>query len=241
MKVDYGNLVEVKTKDKIYRGILIPRAEVIPGNYLVLKLANGYNVGISKREVKKIKLIKKVKRKISFVKKIELKKDLPIVSVLSTGGTISCKVDYITGGVYPALSADEIIENIPEITNFADIRAREIMKVPSEDMNPRLWRRMAREVVKELNSEAEGVVITHGTDCMHYSSAMLAFMIKNLNKPIVFTGSQRSSDRGSSDAFQNLLCSIIACANGKIAESMICMHAGIEDNFNFLLRGVKAR
>lgn len=241
MKIGYGNLVEVKTRGKKYIGILMPRAEVVKGNYVVLKLENGYNIGIKRKEVKEIKLIRKIKRKKTIPKKIEFNGNLPTVSILSTGGTISCKVDYRTGGVYPALSASEIIENVPEISNFANIRTREIMRVPSEDMNPKMWRKMAKEVVTELNSNVSGVVITHGTDCMHYSSAMLAFMLKNLNKPVVFTGAQRSSDRGSSDAFQNLLCSIIAAANSKIAESMICMHANTDDNFNFLLRGVKAR
>jgi glutamyl-tRNA(Gln) amidotransferase subunit D len=102
------------------------------------------------------------------------------------------------------------------------------------------WQRLAKEVVKELNSGVAGVVITHGTDTMHYSSAALSFMLPGLPKPVVFTGAQRSTDRGSADSAMNLVCSVHA-AKSDIAEVAVCMHAQPDDSYCLLNRGTKVR
>lgn len=164
-----------------------------------------------------------------------------VVSILGTGGTIASKVDYKTGGVYASFSPKEIIVQVPEIENIATIRAREVMQVMSEDMTPKDWKIIAKEVAKEINSDADGVIITHGTDTMHYTSAALSFMLKNLKKPVVLVGSQRSSDRGSSDAFLNLICALHFITKSDVAEVCIVMHENMNDESCIAIRGCRAR
>lgn len=168
-------------------------------------------------------------------------KDKKIISILSTGGTIASRVDYKTGGVYASLSSKEIIAQVPEIENIATIRAREVMQVMSEDITPKDWKIIAKEVVKEINSDADGVIITHGTDTMHYTSAALSFMLKNLKKPVVLVGAQRSSDRGSSDAFINLICASHFITKSDVAEVCIVMHENMNDESCIAIRGCRAR
>jgi glutamyl-tRNA(Gln) amidotransferase subunit D len=86
-----------------------------------------------------------------------------------------------------------------------------------------------------------GVIITHGTDTMHFTAAALSFMLENLNAPVVLTGAQRSSDRGSSDAFMNVICSANIAAHSDAAEVGICMHADSSDNYCNFSRGTKVR
>ncbi len=236
-----GDLVEVITKNKTYKGILMPKPEILKSNTIVIKLNSGYNIGIDKKNIKKIKVIKKAKKKKARRKKIKQNKKLPTVSILSTGGTISSKVDYTTGGTYASLTAEDFVELEPKILKFANIRAKQVLQIMSEDVNPDDWVKLAKEVYKELNKkDVSGVVITHGTDTLHYTAAMLSFMFPKLSKPIVLVGAQRSTDRGSSDTFMNLICSVIA-ATQRIGEVMVCMHATPNDDFCYLHRGTKVR
>ncbi|MCL5239382.1 MAG: Glu-tRNA(Gln) amidotransferase subunit GatD [Candidatus Marsarchaeota archaeon] len=95
--------------------------------------------------------------------------------------------------------------------------------------------RCSREIFKH------GVVILHGTDVMHYTSAALSFMLSGLSGPVVLTGAQRSVDRGSSDAFMNLVCAAHLAGKANIAEVGICMHASSSDSYCSFIRGTKAR
>jgi glutamyl-tRNA(Gln) amidotransferase subunit D len=236
-----GDLVEVITKDKNYRGILMPKPEILKSKSVVIKLDSGYNIGIDERKIKKIKVIKKAKPKKEKKKKIKKNKKLPTVSILSTGGTISSKVDYTTGGTYASLTAEDFVELEPKLTKFANIRAKRILQIMSEDVNPNDWIKIAKEVKKELDrKDVAGVVITHGTDTLHYTAAMLSFMFPKLSKPIILVGAQRSTDRGSSDTFMNLICSVIS-ATQKIGEVLVCMHATPNDDFCYLHRATKVR
>lgn len=236
-----GEAVEITTKNKKYCGILMPRTELQEHDSEIVKLKSGYNIGISKKKIKKIKVLAKSKKEKTKKQKIPFDKNLPTVSILSTGGTISSKVDYKTGGVYASLTAEDFAEIEPKISWFANIKARQIAQVMSEDVSPEFWIKLAKEIFKELNKkEVSGVVVTHGTDSMHYTSAMLSFMLPKLSKPVILVGSQRSSDRGSSDTSMNLLCAVIA-ATKKIGEVAVCMHATTEDNYCYLHRGTKVR
>lgn len=236
-----GDTVEVITTKKKYEGILMPRPKSIKGNDVIIKLNSGYNIGISKRKIKKIKVIKKAKTKKAKVKKFKNNKNLPTISILSTGGTISSKVDYKTGGTYTSLNAEDFVALEPKILEFANIKARNIEQIMSENVTSDKWIRIAKEINKELNKkEVDGVVVTHGTDTMHYTTAILSFMFEKLSKPVVFVGAQRSTDRGSSDTFMNLKCAVIA-ATKKLGEITLCMHATTNDNFCYLHRGTKVR
>lgn len=236
-----GDRVEVKTKDKTHVGILMPRPELAEASHITLKLASGYNLGIRKDEIEGVRIIEKAKapkKKSHADSRHDPSK--PDVAILSTGGTIASKVDYHTGGVHASFTAQDLLEAMPELAGMANIRASSIMNVMSEDMHPRLWIQMAEAVAKELNSGAQGAVIAHGTDTMHYSSAALSFMLSGLSKPVVFTGAQRSTDRGSADSFLNLICSV-AYAKSDVAGVYLVMHGSMSDDYCLAHIGTKVR
>jgi glutamyl-tRNA(Gln) amidotransferase subunit D len=90
------------------------------------------------------------------------------------------------------------------------------------------------------DKEIEGIIITQGTDTLHYSSGALSFFLRNVNKPVVMTYSQRSIDRASSDANLNLKCSALM-AISDVAEVMVVGHGSTNDNFCYAIRGAKVR
>jgi glutamyl-tRNA(Gln) amidotransferase subunit D len=236
-----GDTVKVITSDGTYEGILMPRPELVPGDALILKLGNGYNVGIAKNKIKKMQVLKQSKEVKKPLKKIKPNPNLPNVTILSTGGTISSRVDYKTGGTFPALNVEDFVANAPEILNYANIQARPISQIWSEDLTPKIWIKIAKEIYSEIKKGVNGIIVTHGTDTMHYTAAAISFMLQNLPIPVVFVGSQRSVDRGSTDAYPNLLTAVVAAAKWDGAESVICMHQSTNDDINFLIRGTKAR
>lgn len=236
MEVEPGDLVEVKTKKGTFRGILMPKHEFSDENIIVLKLDNGYNIGLIPEEIKCIK--KGVRRKKKSLHKFE-KKNLPQISVISTGGTIASYIDYKTGAVHPALTAEELIFSAPEIEEEADIKAFVLFNILSENMNPLYWIQLARKIKDELK-ESQGVVIPHGTDTMSYTSAALSFMFSKLSGPVILVGAQRSSDRPSSDAYMNLI-SAVRVAKSDLGEVAVVMHATTSDDLCFIHRGTRVR
>ncbi len=240
MKAKAGDKVRLSTSDGEFEGTLLPRPEMMSQDITVLKLNTGYNIGIESKKIKKTDVLEEYKSPIPKVRKIKHNADLPTVAILSTGGTISSRIDYRTGGVYADYSAEDFVAMCPELQDIANIKAAKVMSVMSEDAMSSDWVRMAEEILKVIN-DVDGVVITHGTDTMHFTSAALSFLLKDLNKPVVITGSQRSIDRGSSDAFMNLICAVTAAAKWDGAGVVICMHGSMEDKFCHLLRGTKVR
>ncbi len=240
MEISFGDLIEVKTKDKVFVGRLMERPEIIKGNYLVIKLENGYNIGISREKIIEIKLIEKYKKKEEKIE-IEKKSNLPTITLISTGGTISSKVDYATGGVIASLEAANLVNWVKELRSIANFETKAIMQKMSEDMEEEDWIKMAREVYKEIKKEeVKGVIITHGTDTMHFSTAALSFLLEKLNKPVIFTGAQRSSDRPSSDAYLNILFSSYL-AKEDFGEVALVMHSSIEDKEGVAHVGTRVR
>jgi len=169
------------------------------------------------------------------------KKNLPRVSILSTGGTIASKVDYRTGAVNPALSAQDLYDTVPELRNYANVHAKVIMSVLSENIAPTDWTKIARKVASEIKTGTDGVVIAHGTDTLGFTSAALSFALQNLPVPVVLVGSQRSSDRPSSDAAMNLVGAVNLATRADAAEVMVIMHAETGDNYLHAHRGTKVR
>ena len=238
---EFGDMVKVHTKEQVYEGILLPRPEIFDENYTILKLDNGYNIGIENKRIEKIEVVEKYQKKKEEKHKIVHKKGLPNVPILSFGGTISSRVDYKTGGVYADYTADDFIEMLPELANAANLKAEKVLSIMSEDMAPEDWQQMARKIAKGLNEDNAGVVVTQGTDTLHFSTAAMSFFLKNLNKPVVFTAAQRSIDRGSSDAFSNLLCAVHAASKFDGASVVTCLHGTSDDNYCILNRGTKVR
>ena len=234
-----GDIVRIITKDEEFQGILMPRPDLLDKNITVIKLDNGYNIGIEKKKIKKIELVKAYKE--TKPKKIKLKKNpkLPTITIISTGGTISSRIDYKTGGVHADYTAEDFVAMCPELQNIANIRAKQLMLKMSEDFNSKDWVTIAKAVKKELE-HSDGIVITQGTDTLHYTTSALSFFIKNLKKPVVVTAAQRSIDRGSSDAFMNLVCAVKAAASD-IAEVMSCLHGTTNDDYCLLIKGTKVR
>jgi len=242
-KIKPGDRVGVSTKAAVYEGLLMPRIEFGDPSSLVLKLDSGYNIGIKFGKDVRIKKFPEKKKLERFpALKLRAVANLPKISLLATGGTIASRVDYVTGGVKMASTPQEILFAVPELNEIASLKKVKLLfNFASEDLWYNHWQEMAEEAAKEINSGARGVIITHGTDTMHFSSAALSFMLRDLSKPVVFTGSQRSSDRGSSDAKMNLVCSARVAGYSGIAEVGVCMHASENDDFCNFIRGTKVR
>ena len=247
--VKIGDRISVVKGMQTYEGLLMPRIEIGDTNSLVLKLDSGYNIGIKYEKDVKISKSRKpepraIKEEIAFetgkekIGKISFDKSKPSIAFILTGGTIVSRVDYKTGGVAPLERPEELLANVPElqrVVNITDILTP--IRKASEDFDYKDWQNIAETASRELNKN-QGVIIAHGTDTMHYTSAALSFMLKNLFKPVVLVGSQRSSDRGSSDAQMNLICSAYASISD-IGEVGICMHSSINDDFCTFNRGTR--
>jgi len=240
MQAKTGDSVIVETKEKKINGILMPVPEGEKDS-VILKLESGYNIGIDKKDVKEIKLVKSYSEKKQKTAEVKQNKKLPIISILHTGGTIASKVDYKTGGVIAKFSPNEIIGMFPELTKIANIKSRKIASMQSEMMRFVHYNLMAKEIEREIKSGTDGIIITHGTDTMHYSSAALRFILEDLSVPVVLVGSQRSSDRGSSDAGLNLISACYFIANSDFADVAICMHENLDDESCLILPALKTR
>lgn len=248
-KIDVGDRIIINQNKKTFEGLLMPRIEIGDPEAIVIKLDSGYNIGIKYKKgtvVKKTsqRIPKQIKKEIEFEikeKKIEpIKFDpkKPKVTILLTGGTIASKIEYKTGGVKAVENPEELLFNIPELKNIANIKFVKVLQKMSEDMSFADWREIAKAVEKELNT-GNAVVITHGTDTMHYTAAALSFMLKT-TRPVVLVGSQRSPDRGSSDAGINLICAVHA-ALSDIGEIGIVMHGSTDDDYCTFNRGTRVR
>ncbi len=235
-----GDTIKVHKEDISYTGILLDRPEDADDEYIVLKLSSGYNIGIAIEETTAELLEKGDKPKIGYdeteIPKDENKQD---ISIVSTGGTVSSVIDYRTGAVHPKFTASDLVKANPELLDYANYNVKALYNILSENMKPEYWVKAAEEIASDINDGSDGVVIAHGTDTMHYTSAALSFMLKT-PVPIIITGAQRSSDRPSSDANINLIDSVIA-AKSDIAEVCVCMHGSLNDQYTYLHKGTKVR
>ena len=226
--VNIGDSIKI-ISDLTYIGILMPRYETSDDSHIVLKLKSGYNIGI---ELNEIKDIEKISSPEEVVDKKNVKKtdsSLPKILLLSTGGTIASKVDYRTGAVTPALTASDLNDAVPEIANIANIDAEVLFSEYSENLQPQHWIDTAKKIESVANSNYKGIIVAHGTDTMHYSSAFLSFALSGLKIPVVFVGSQRSSDRPSSDAASNLIAATRFIAQTDTTGIYIVMHHNESD------------
>ena len=248
LHVEPGHTVEVKRGDKRWTGSIMPRTH---GNAetLVLKLDNGYNIGIefgpnvkiTKTKEQNIKEPVQETAKKLAAKSVNLQK--PTIAILHTGGTIASRLDYRTGAVQPLFTADDIVGMYPELTEIANIRAKVVFQVFSEDIEPaEHWPKLANEVHKAIVEEGcDGVIITHGTDVIHYTAAAMAFMLQNLPVPVLIVGAQRSSDRPSSDAGMNLISAARFIVGTDWSGVGICMHADSSDEACWVLPATRSK
>ena len=238
--ISIGDTVKVNKQDISYTGILLDRSEDAEDGYLVLKLSSGYNIGIAIENTNAELIEKGDKPKIGWDKdEIPFDDSKQTISIISTGGTVSSVIDYKTGAVHPAFTASDLVKANPELLDFANYNVKALYNILSENMKPEYWVKASKEIADDISDGADGIVIAHGTDTMHYTSAALSFMLKT-PVPIIVTGAQRSSDRPSSDANINLIDSVIA-SKSDIAEVCVCMHGSLNDEFTYLHNGCKVR
>jgi len=231
-----GDLVKISTKKGSEEGILMPSSDQ---NVVMLKLGNGYNMGFEKKDVKKITLLKKAKQNKLPVKKTPENKNLPTISILHTGGTIASKVDYRTGGVSTEFSPDELVRMFPELKEIANIKSELISQMWSDDLRFKHFELIAKAIENHVRKGSTGIIIGMGTDNLAAASAALSFIVESSPVPIIFVGSQRSSDRGSSDAGMNLVCAAEFAAKTDFGGVGICMHESAEDESCLILPGTK--
>jgi len=199
-----GDSVKILS-DLTYSGIVMPRYEHSDDKHIVLKLNSGYNVGLEIEKIEKVEKNEITQKIIENNEKIEHSQGLPKILLLSTGGTIASKIDYRTGAVTPVLTAEELNSSVPELAKIANIDAQVLFSEYSENIMPEHWLEIAKKVNEFEKSDYSGIIIAHGTDTMHYTSSFLSFALAGFPIPIVLVGSQRSSDRASSDAALNLI------------------------------------
>ncbi|MBN1923395.1 MAG: Glu-tRNA(Gln) amidotransferase subunit GatD [Nanoarchaeota archaeon] len=239
-KISIGSLIEVSTHDESFTGLLINRPDYLLDDNLIIKLDNGYNIGVSFSKIKSLKLLKKPEKELKKKdKKQTVKKDF--ISILHTGGTIASKVDYRTGGVVSRFDPEELIKMFPGLEDYGPIHSVFMGNMFSDDMRFAHYAKMADYVKKEVSLGSKGVIITHGTDTMGYSAAALSFIFDNLPIPVILVGAQRSSDRGSSDAEMNILCAAKFIRKSDFRGVAVCMHETSSDDTCVILRGVNVR
>lgn len=228
-----GDRVRLRRGGETLEGVVMPSDDEL----LVLKLDSGYNVGLKRDEVD-------VLEAGEGPPEPSRGEEAPApegaeVSVLSTGGTIASKIDYRTGGVKPGYSASDLLRAVPELEDVASIKADVVFEKLSENMEPGDWSVLAERVHDEVEAGAEGVVVAHGTDTMGYTASALSFMLES-PVPVVFTGSQRSADRPSSDNVLNAV-SAARVALSDMAEVSVVMHEESSDSTCLAHRGTRVR
>jgi glutamyl-tRNA(Gln) amidotransferase subunit D len=247
-----GDHISIEKDGQTFFGMLMPKSQG-SANSLIIKLDNGYNAGVDFKgaKIKKEKApksenplrlaVSEKKQSHTRIEKFKPDGSKPIIAILSTGGTVASRIDYKTGAVTPLETPEDIITAIPELASIVNIKARKVFQMFSEDMEPYHWITLAKKIEDEIETGVDGIIITHGTDTMHYTSAALSLMVQNSPIPIILVGSQRSSDRGSSDAAMNMLCAAQFIAKSGFSGVALCMHGSTEDKFCFVHDGVHTK
>jgi glutamyl-tRNA(Gln) amidotransferase subunit D len=241
---DFGvwSEVEMDTTRGHFAGLVLPRSETSDDLHIVLKLTSGYNIGIRHDTVRSATEVgyREANYKIPE-QEFPISEDKPDVKLFGTGGTIASRLDYRTGAVIPAFTPGELYGSVPELADICNLDTEKLFGVFSENMGPDEYMVLAERIGESIRDGIDGVVIGHGTDTMHHTAAALSFMVQNPPVPVVMVGSQRSSDRPSSDAARNLINATWTAAHGPIAEVMVCMFGPTSDRYNLLHRGTRVR
>jgi len=238
--VKIGDEIRIVSDGSSYEGVLIARYEIAEPDYVVIKLKNGYNIGVKVTTGSKVsKIAAATPPAFRPRPPPEQKPSLPRVTIVSTGGTIASRIDYRTGGVKAALSANDLLSLVPELADIARVSAEILFSIFSENITVNHWEAIARKVDELFKKGEEGVVIAHGTDTMGYTAAALSFALQKPPYPVVLVGAQRSSDRPSSDAATNLIAAVETAANAPFGEVVVCMHYWHSDDKIALHRGTR--
>jgi glutamyl-tRNA(Gln) amidotransferase subunit D len=244
MKINNGDKIKIKLKsDSIEEGLFVNSND---SEFITLKLESGYNKKIKKSNIDSFKVIKQHEPKKIVKQEIKQNPELPIILLLQIGGTIACKVNYETGGVSAQSEPEDLIEFIPEISSMAQIITKRVSNVFSGNMRFEHYNMIAKEIIENLDQKIDGIIISHGTDTLHYTSSALSFILQNIKIPIVLIGSQRSSDRPSSDSKLNLISAINFIISQKKEKTDLTgffavMHANSSDDYCNVYSGLNLR
>ena len=234
--------VDIESSRGKFSGIILPRSENDDETHLVIKLITGYNIGLETGTIENIteKGFKEANYKIPE-KEFPYSEGKPNLKLFGTGGTIASRLDYRTGAVIPAFSPGELYGAVPELADICNLSTEKLFAVFSENMGPEQYITLAKAIGEEIKKGIDGIMIGHGTDTMHHTASALSFMVQNSPVPIVMVGSQRSSDRPSSDAALNLIHSATTAAISDIAEVSVCMFGPTSDEYGLIHRGTRVR
>ena len=228
---EVGNEIVIHYTGSDYSGILMPRYEYSDDNHIVIKLKSGYNIGLEVDKIKKIEIESKTSSTESeSITQHTINRNLPKVLLISTGGTIASRIDYRTGAVKPALTAEELNASVPELAKIANIETEVLLSEYSENLLPEHWKMIAKKLDSYANSEYAGIIVAHGTDTMQYTASALAFSLSGFPKSVAIVGSQRSSDRPSSDAALNLIAATNFLVKVRVPGFFVVMHNTSSDD-----------
>jgi len=232
--IETGDQVKVNGKE----GKLMPKPDTGDQNIINLKLESGYNIGL---EPEKIELVNKQESPEQKDIEIEYDEDRPDILVLHTGGTIASRVSYETGGVKASFEQEDMIQMYPQVMDEANVHSEVYVgKIMSEDMEPGHWQGIA-EKIDEVKDEYDGIIVGHGTDTLSDTAAALNLMLKGIDTGVMLVGSQRSSDRPSTDARMNLFCATKFLSETDFTGIGVCMHKTSSDDVCSILPGAKSR
>ncbi|MFA6064493.1 MAG: Glu-tRNA(Gln) amidotransferase subunit GatD [archaeon] len=233
-----GDSVEFDFEGSKISGTILPSNE----DLLMLKLASGYNAGFDLAKLKNVKSLGESKS-VGKAKTLEIKKNpaLPTIAILHTGGTIASRVNYSTGGVIASFNIEDLITMFPELPTIANIESVFVANMMSEDMQKKDFQKISSAVADQIKKGVKGVIIGHGTDMLGYSAAALSFELENCPIPVLIVGSQRSSDRGSSDAAMNLICASTFITKTNFKGVAVCMHHSTNDDSCAIINATKVR
>jgi glutamyl-tRNA(Gln) amidotransferase subunit D len=229
-----GQKVDFSYKGTEYTGTFISSST----ETVTVKMGSGYNITMNRGSFKIIKEYPFESHENDSETKTTGKCGENGICILTTGGTIGSSVDYKTGAVKPVKDISYLYNFVNNIEQFK-LYHENIENMLSENVDVGKWltfARKSRDAMKRGNS----IIIFHGTDTMQYSASALSFMFEEQTEPVIFTGSQRSSDRPSSDAFLNIEASI-HFASMEMGEVGISMHTGTSDDSVSLYRGTRTR
>ncbi len=227
-----GDLVKIEGKE----GILMPTTDP---KITIIKLESGYNIAYKNAKVELVKEKEEITKTQN--QKIESNPKLKNISILHCGGTVASKIDYKTGAVSALFEPSEFLNLFPELKDIANVKSELIAQMLSENMRFGHYNIMAKAIEEQIKKGVDGIILTQGTDTLHYTSAALSFMIENSPIPILILGSQRSSDRGSSDAAMNIVSAISFATQTDFKGVGVCMHADTNDEDCLIMQGTKVK
>lgn len=223
--------------DQKLSGLVLPRE----GDLIVIKLNSGYNMGVLPEHISDVKIMDQDSQKTPVVKGAKQNTNLSKLKILHTGGTIASRVDYKTGGVIADFSPEMLLSLFPELQDIVYVESEFLGNMWSDDFRFSHFNRLAQGVLEGAKKGIKNFIVTSGTDFLHYASAALSFLLKDVPVGVLVVGSQRSSDRGSTDAAMNLICAAQFLADTEFKGVGVCMHENSSDDDCIILPGIHTR